>query len=44
MELIYDYWIGHLTNVEQTLKRSVNAYIQHYSMVKVGITCKPERR
>jgi hypothetical protein len=23
MELIYDYWVGHLTNVEQTLKRSI---------------------
>lgn len=44
MELIYDYWVGHLTNVEPTLKRSVNAYIEHYSTVKVGITGKPERR
>ncbi len=44
MDLIFDYWVGHLTNREQTLRRSVGAYIQHYSLVKVGITCKPERR
>jgi len=44
MELTYDYWKGHLVNVETQLKQSVNAYIQHYSEIKIGITCNPDRR
>ena len=44
MELEYDYWSGHLSDISLTLKKSINTYIQHYSTVKIGITCDPERR
>lgn len=44
MELLYDFWRGHLIDVEKLLKQSVNAYIQHYSEIKIGITCNPDRR
>ena len=44
MELIYDYWSGHITNISFNLRQSINSYIRHYSTVKIGITCNPERR
>ncbi len=45
MELQHDYhYIGHLTQVRETLKRSVSQYIRYHNCVKIGITNNPERR
>ena len=44
MTLHYDYWSGHLTTVEASLKKSVAVYTSKYQRVKIGITNNPERR
>ena len=40
----YDYWTGHISEVETPLKRSVAAYLRHGYKVKIGITNNPEKR
>ncbi len=47
MELILipeDYWVGHINEVKETIKRSVQSFINHHKKVKVGITNNPQRR
>ena len=44
MTLLYDYWSGHLTTVETSLKKSAAVYTSKYNRVKIGITNNPERR
>ena len=34
----YKYWTGHITDVLESLNRSIGQYKSHYSTVKIGIT------
>jgi hypothetical protein len=44
MTLEDDYWTGHLSEVEASLKRSIRAYLSFGYKVKIGITNDPNRR
>ena len=44
MRLVYDYWVGNFSEINNVLKRSISQYTRHYKKVKIGITCHPERR
>ena len=44
MVLHYDYWSGHLNEVETSLEKSVANYAHKYKKVKIGFTNNPQQK